>query len=240
LRRGKYRNRSGADDACAELPARQNDAMTTTEPHFQNDAEPHSGDPAYAYKPSVMGAPWEFALTREGLQWRLGYRSGLIRYDQIRRVRMSYRPATMQSKRYVTEIWSAGQPKIPIASTSWRNIMEQQRQDAAYTAFVSELHRRLAETGSTAQFVAGVPAVSYWIGLPIFSAAMVALAILVVHAIKLEQWTVAALIAALFVAFAMQLGTYFRRNWPTRYRPGDLPARVLPRALGTTPWLHPM
>lgn len=212
--------------------------MTTNEPHFHKDAEPHSGDPVYAYKPSVMGAAWEFALTPEGLHWRLGYRGGLIRYDQIRRVRMSYRPATMQSRRYVTEIWSAGQPKIPIASTSWRNIMEQQRQDAAYTAFIRELHRRLADTGSTAQFIAGMPAVSYWIGLPIFCGAMVALAILVVHAFALEQWTVAAMLAILLVVFVVQLGTYFRRNWPTSYRPANLPAQVLPGAAGTIPWPH--
>jgi hypothetical protein len=209
--------------------------MAAAEPDSEDDAEPHSGDPTYAYKPSVMGAPWEFALRREGLQWRLGYRSGIIRYHQIRRVRMSYRPATMQSKRFVTEIWSAGHPKIQIVSTSWRNIMELQRLDAAYTAFVSELHRRLADAGSTAQFVAGVPVVSYWIGLPIFSGAMVALAILVVRAVELEQWTVAALIAALFVAFAMQLGSYFRRNRPARYRPDNLPANLLPLASGAKP-----
>jgi hypothetical protein len=202
--------------------------MTAATPDPEDDAEPDSSDPSYAYKPNVIGAPWEFALRSEGLQWRLGYRSGIIHYDQIRRVRMSYRPATMQSKRFVTEIWSSGQPKIQIASASWRNIMEQQRQDTAYTTFIRELHHRLAETASTAQFVAGVPVASYWIGLPIFSGAMIALAILVVHAISLGQWTVAALVAVLFAVFVVQLGSYFRRNYPGRYRPDDLPAHVLP------------
>ncbi len=61
----------------------------------------------------------------------------------IRAVRLSYRPVTMQSHRFITEIWSPGNPKIQIVSASWRSIMEQERLDNAYSAFVTELHRRL-------------------------------------------------------------------------------------------------
>src|SRR5687767_6583742 len=55
-----------------------------------DDAAIDGSDPTYAYKPSLMGAPWEFSLTVEGLAWQLGRRSGLIRYDQVRRVRLAF------------------------------------------------------------------------------------------------------------------------------------------------------
>ena len=39
-------------------------------------------DPTYTYKPSLMGAPCQFALRQEGLQWERGRYAGLVRYDR--------------------------------------------------------------------------------------------------------------------------------------------------------------
>ena len=89
-------------------------------------------------------------------------------------MRLSYRPVTMQTHRFITEIWSADNPKIQIVSVSWRSIMEQERLDKAYSAFVTELHRRVAAAGAPAKFSTGLPFVTYWVGVVIFSAVMLA------------------------------------------------------------------
>ena len=47
---------------------------------------------------------------------------------------------TMQMRRFVTEIWPADGPKLSIASTTWRSLVEQSAQDEAYGAFIRELH----------------------------------------------------------------------------------------------------
>ena len=57
---------------------------------------------------------------------------------------------------------------------SWRSIMEQERLDAAYAAFITELHRRLAAAGAPARFSTGLPFVTYWVGVVIFGAVLVA------------------------------------------------------------------
>ena len=194
------------------------------------DDEPGPDDPTYVYKPSLLGAPCQFALRRGGLQWHMANYSGFIRYGDIRRMRMSYRPATMQSQRFVTEIWSSAAPKLQIVSASWRSFMEQERLDTGYTAFVTELHRRLAAAGSAAQFTTGMPLVSYWIGVLVFGAAMLALVGLTVRALQLGEWAAAALIVGFVVVFAFQIGNYFRRNRPGSYRPEAVPASVLPRS----------
>src|SRR6478609_8905782 len=115
-------------------------------------------DPSYAFKPSVVGGWCSFTLKPDGLHWQIGARSGRIRYERIRAVRLSFRPVTMQSRRFVTEIWSTDNPKIQIVSVSWRSVVEQVRQDGPYAAFVTELHRRLEACASPAQFSAGLPA----------------------------------------------------------------------------------
>jgi hypothetical protein len=168
-------------------------------------------------------------LRPDGLQWQIGSYRGLIPYGDIRRVRMSYRPATLQSQRFVTEIWSGSAPKLQIVSASWRSLIEQERLDTGYTEFITELHHRLAAAGSAAQFSTGMPAASYWIGASLFGAAMLALVGLTVRALQLGEWTAGALIAGFFLVFGAQIGNYFRRNRPVSYRPDAVPAIVLPR-----------
>jgi hypothetical protein len=214
--------------ACLAGRHRQNGAMAASEPDRDDDADDR-GAPTYSYKPSLMGAPSQFVLERDAMRWQVSRFSGRIRYDQVTYIRLSYRPATMQMHRYLTEIWSPSNPKIQFASTSWRTIAEQERLDAAYTAFVTELHRRIAAAGTKAQFLIGMPQFNYWIGVAVFTAAVGAMAALIVRAMQLGEWGSAGLIGALFLVFGYQLGLYFRRNLPGRYRPDAIPEQALPR-----------
>ena len=101
-------------------------------------------DPVYVYKPSLMGAPWELCLRPDALEWQLGRQRGRIPYARISRVRLSFRPATMQTRRFVAEIWWPGGRRLLIASTSWQSLFEQRPQDRAYGAFIHELNQRIA------------------------------------------------------------------------------------------------
>jgi hypothetical protein len=183
---------------------------------------------AYSYKPSLLGAAWSFQLGPDAIAWEAGLRHGRIAYGDIRRVRLSFRPANMQPYRFLAEVWSAAGPKIAIASSSWRSMVEQQRQDAAYSAFVMELHRRLVGARVAAVFDAGSPALLYWPGVAIFTAVSIALAGLTAIALQRAAWEGAAMIAGLLALFLWQVGSFFRRNKPGRYRPEDLPRALLP------------
>ena len=87
--------------------------------------------PGYAYKPSLMGAAWFLQLTPDHLAWEYGRRSGNVAYRDIASIRMSFRPVTMQARRFLTEIRGPGAPKIVIASASWKSLMEQGPQSNA-------------------------------------------------------------------------------------------------------------
>jgi hypothetical protein len=185
--------------------------------------------PSYVYKPSLFGAPNQFLLRQDGLQWHIGNYRGFIPYRDVRRVRLSYRPATMQSQRFVTEIWSDRNPKVQIASASWRNFMDQERLDTGYVGFITDLHRRLAAANTPAQFYAGMPVISYWIGVVVFGAALVALVLLTLRALQIGEWAGASIIGVLCAVFAFQVANFFLRNRPGRYRPEAVPPGVLPR-----------
>jgi hypothetical protein len=191
--------------------------------------DPTDGDgPAYSYKPSLLGAPWEFRLTPDAIEWRVGPHHGYTPYTRIARIRLSFRPVTMQTRRFVTEIWPAGGPRLSIASASWRSLVEQQAQDQAYGAFVRELHRRLAAADVRASFVTGSPAILYWPGLAVFVGVSFGLAALTLHALRIGAWTGAAFVGGFLGLFVWQSGAYFRRNRPGTYRPDAPPDKLVP------------
>ena len=194
------------------------------------DSESADGDPSYVYKSSLMGAPFEFRLAADALEWRKGTYAGRTPYDRIRRIRLSFRPMTMQNYRFLTEVWVADGPKLQIASTSWKSIFEHERFDAAYRRFVTELARRAGAAGGRASFDTGSPALLYWPGVVVFIGASLALAALFVRALQEAAWSGAAFIAAFLGLFFWQAGVFFQRNRPGKFDPAAVPPQVLPRA----------
>ena len=184
--------------------------------------------PAYMYRPSLLGAPFTFRLTETGLAFEAGRRTGFAPYGAIGRVRLSFKPSSMQSQRYLTEIWAADMPKLTVVSSSWKSMMVQERQDKDYSAFIAELHRRLNAAGTATVFERGSVPFLYWPGLAVFAAVALGLALLVVRALQVDAKAGAAFIGAFLALFLWQGGNFFRRNKPGAYRPDALPAELLP------------
>jgi hypothetical protein len=195
-------------------------------------AEPASTapeNPAYSYRPSLLGAAWEFRLTGDGIDWSAGRKSGHLRYRDIRRVRLSYRPTSMQSHRFMTELWAEGAPKLEILSTSWRSMAEQVRMDGPYAAFITEFHRRIALAAPPARFEQGSTPLLYWPGLIVFAGVAFGLALLIVRALQADTKAGAAFVGCFFLLMLWQGGNFFRRNRPGVYRPEAPPADLLPK-----------
>lgn len=184
---------------------------------------------SYSYRPSLLGAPWEFRLGTREIEWTTGSKSGRIPYDKVRRVRLSYRPMSMQTRRFATEIWATDGTCLTIVSTSWKSMLDQQRQDAPYSAFVRELHRRLAAGGTSLRCEQGKTPWIYWPGAIVFAATLIGLAVLILRALQAQAYAGAAFILAFLLMFLWQGGNFFRLNRPQFYRPDAPPADLLPR-----------
>jgi hypothetical protein len=184
---------------------------------------------SYAYRPALLGAAWEFKLAGDGIDWAAGAKSGHIAFRNVRHVRMSYRPASMQSHRFMTELWADGAPKLEILSSSWKSMVEQERLDKPYAAFVAELHRRLARAAPPARYQQGSHPLLYWPGLVAFVGVSLGLAFLIVRALQADTKGGAAFIGAFLVLFLWQGGNFFRRNRPGLYHPEAPPADLMPK-----------
>jgi hypothetical protein len=199
------------------------------EEHGSVTSTPVKGDVVYSFKPSMMGAPHTFRLGPDAMDWEVGRHSGSIPYGAVRRLRLSFRPASLAPHRFVAEIWSDTAPKLTVASTSWRSLVEQERNDTAYAAFIRELGRRVGGAGRRAALEIGSPPLLYWPGVVICAVLALGLPWILFRAIAAGALGGAALVGALLAVFAWQLGNLFWRNRPGTFRPDDIPWWVLPR-----------
>lgn len=179
----------------------------------------------YGFRASLHRAPWMLELADEGLAWQAGRHSGVIPYDQISQIRLSFRPVSMQRHRFRMDIVTRERRALKVFSASAISLMTVERQDEAYRAFVAALHERLP--AGTA-LLGGMPKPLYWLGLAVLAMVVVALAGLFVRALAEGQWPGALFMLAFGGLFGWQIGGFIARNRPIAYSARDLPKHLLP------------
>ena len=188
------------------------------------------GAPAarYAYKASLVGAAHQFELTEQGLSWRVAGRSGVWPYADIATIRLSYRPVSMQSRRFRADIEKADGARIAILSTSWQTAALMAAQDQDYRAFITQLHARMARAGSRALLVGGLKPRVHAAAIICVTLVAVAMAGLFVRSIATGEWAGALFLVGFAALFAWQVGGFITRNRPLAYTFDRLPKALLP------------
>jgi hypothetical protein len=187
-----------------------------------------AADVRYAYKASLIGAAHQFALTDEGLSWQIGGRAGVWSYGNIAAIRLSYRPVSMQSRRFRADIEHANGQRIVILSTSWQTVALVAPQDKDYRAFITLLHRRMEKAGSKARLIAGIGPKLYVVGIVFLALVAIAISGLLVRAIGTGEFAGALFLVGFAALFAWQIGGFIRRNRPLTYSFDRVPQALLP------------
>ena len=182
----------------------------------------------YTYKASLVGSAHQFDLTDAGLSWRIGSRSGMWPYADIASVRLSYRPMTMQARRFRADIEKAGGGRIAIVSTTWQTVTLMTPQDQDYRAFIAELHRRMKAAGSKAALIGGIGPLTYAAAVTMVALLAIAMVGLLVRALATSEFPGALFLVAMAVWFAWTVGGFIKRNRPLSYSFDRLPDALLP------------
>jgi hypothetical protein len=182
----------------------------------------------YTYKSSLISSADDFELTDKGLAWTVAGRSGMWGYRDISAIRLSYRPSSMQSRRFRADIWSWNGGWIRIMSTSWQTVSLMTPQDDGYRAFIEALHARMTKAGSSAELTGGLPKPLYAAGLVFVALLAIAMIGLLVRALATGEYMGALFLVGFALLFNWQIGGFIRRNRPVRYTFDRLPAALLP------------
>ena len=182
----------------------------------------------YAYKASLIGAAHQFELTNAGLSWRIAGKSAVWPYAEITVIRLSYRPVSMQSRRFRADVENADGARIAILSTTWQTAALMAPQDQHYRDFIALLHERMENAGSKAALIGGLRPRIYAAAIVLLALVAIAMAGLLVRAIATGEWTGALFLVGFAALFAWQIGGFVRRNRPRAYTSDHLPEALLP------------
>jgi hypothetical protein len=182
----------------------------------------------YAYKASLIGAAHRFELTEGGLSWRFAGRAGVWSYVDIAAVRLSYRPVSMQARRFRADLRHVEGGRIVIVSTSWQTAALMAPQDKDYRLFISEMHARMAQAGSRAKLSGGLGPRTYAVGVTLSALVGIGMAGLLVRALAIGEFAGVAFLIGFAALFGWQVGGFIRRNRPVAYTFGNLPEALLP------------
>jgi hypothetical protein len=183
---------------------------------------------SYAYKASLIGSAHEFKLTDAGLSWHISGRSGVWGYADIAAIRLSYKPSSMQSRRFRADLEGRDGGRIAILSTTWQTVSLMAPQDHGYRAFITELHRRMAEAGSKAALIAGIGPKIYLAALAMLTVLAVSMTGLLARAVWTGEWYGALFLVGFAALFTWQIGGFIKRNRPRSYSFAHLPEALLP------------
>jgi hypothetical protein len=182
----------------------------------------------YAYKASLVGAAHQFELTGDGLSWRIAGKSGVWPYGAISAIRLSYRPVSMQARRFRADIENADGGRIIILSTSWQTAALMAPQDRDYSAFITQLHGRMAQAGSRAALAGGLGPRTYAAALVLLALVGLAMLGLLARALTTGEFAGALFLIGFAALFGWQIGGFVGRNRPQVYTFDRLPEALLP------------
>lgn len=184
----------------------------------------------YSFRSNAFVGERTYRLTDDALVVEeVGKPLGGAFFDGISEVRLAFAPTRAATHRYRAQIVYRAGGMAELFNLHYRGIMDFPEKNAEYTAFLTELHRRLAAKGKDVRYRAG-NSVGGYIGnwaLTIFIFAMLALVIFFLIPNWGGTWIVfAKLVVILF--FIPVLITYMRKAKPRTYDPLAIPADVLP------------
>jgi len=183
---------------------------------------------SYDYKASLVSSAYHFNLTDSGLSWRIGRRSGMWPYADIASIRLSYRPVSMQSRRFRADLERKDRQRIVILSTSWQTVTLMAPQDREYRAFITQLHARMKQAGSRAALIGGIKSGLYAAGIAVLALVAIAITGLLARAVATGAFGGALFLVGFAALFGWQIGGFIRRNRPQTYTFDQLPVALLP------------
>jgi hypothetical protein len=182
----------------------------------------------YAYKASLIGAAHRFDLTDDGLAWRFAGRTGAWSYADVAAIRLSYRPVSMQARRFRADLFHANGARLALISTSWQTAALMAPQDKDYRLFIIALHGRMAKAGSRAELSGGLGPKTYAAALALVALLGVGMTALLIRALLIGEFAGAAFLVGFAALFGWQVGGFIRRNRPVTYTFGQIPETLLP------------
>lgn len=178
------------------------------------------------FKPRPVGGETLLTLKPEGIEIMKGLRAVLFRYDEIRSIRIAFRPSSMLNKRVVVFVTDKNGKHLKFFNTTYRGMAEMIYKNDVFIPFLQDFHEKLMPFKANISFTSGEPAYRYYavILIGLFLGVMGLNAIF--GASVGQKWYVFAALIAIYGYMMAVMWKWVQFNRPLRYECPSLPAFV--------------
>ncbi|HEV1999125.1 MAG TPA: hypothetical protein VGQ97_01390 [Xanthobacteraceae bacterium] len=182
----------------------------------------------YRYRPRLIGGEFELTLAPDALEWATGTRTGRLAYGDVKRVRVSFQPSNLMTRRCLCEIWPRSGGRLAVSSSSARSLLDSTDHGPEFRAFVTALVRKVGAAGGATRLEAGMAAWRWWPMMIITVAVLGGAFVLGVRASVTGETVFGLAVLVLSALFGWQMGSLIARNRPRTFSPDAIPPSVLP------------
>lgn len=193
------------------------------------------GITTYQHRAKPYAPEARFTLEDDHVAISQGNRSGNFPYADIVLIRLLYKPRNTTNEGYQAKLYRRDRKTASLTNTSWKSLVELERQDLEYNAFVAALIKRIAAANPSVVLEAGMPRWLYAMTAAAGLVAISALLLVLWHALRNGSWPVAMLVLGLCAYFLWWTYRYLSRNRPRPFRTDEIPPDVLPRPVSGGP-----
>jgi hypothetical protein len=189
----------------------------------------------YRLKANAFVKPRTYRLTEDALTWQDdgGALDG-VRYEDIAEVRLAFAPMRTATNRYRAQVIFRQGGMVELFNTDYAGFADLVEHNPEYSAFLTELHRRLAASGKSVVFRSGNSVAGYIGNIALTVFVFVALALALFLFVEWGGPWIALAKLAIIIFFVPVLLRYMRRAKPITYDPLAIPTAALPETGGTT------
>jgi hypothetical protein len=183
---------------------------------------------SYSHAPRPVGGPVTFKLEGDRLIVDSGRKVHEVALGAVDQVRMTYEPRSFVQRAFQTRVRMRDGKTFSFSSINWKSLIEAERLDKDYRAFVRTLFDAIARANPEARFVAGRPR-WIWVGTAILAAAsLIAMALFTWRAMQAGATAAALMGLVLALIGIWQLEPMVRLNKPRSFTPDEPPQDLMP------------
>lgn len=190
--------------------------MTSPTLVYEHRAKPYAQEARFEMRPDIL------AVTQ-------GRRSGDFAYRDIDMVRLLYKPRNTTNEGYQAKLYRKDRRTVGLTNLTWKSLVDLDRQDAEYSAFVRALIARIVAANPGVVLEAGMPRLLYALTALAGGVAMLALVLVGIAALRQGGWPMALITVAIGAYFVWWTSRYLGRNRPRRFLPDAIPPDVMPK-----------
>lgn len=184
----------------------------------------------YAHRAKPFSNELELLLSERELIAERGKSRQVFPIGQIERIRLSFTPRNTARRAFTCEVRAEDGRSVKFDNMSWKSLIETERHDPEYRAFIAMLVERAARARPGVKLEAGIAPLKYRVMQALGFALVAALVGAAIFAGSYSSYIVALASLGLAVYLATWLREFLTRNRPRSFSANAVPEAVLPQA----------